>query len=288
MEIIESIVTNNPCYKAKKRMQVKGLVLHSVGCPQPSAEVFVKRFNRADAKVCVHAFVDANTGRVYQTLPWDFKAWHCGGNANSTHIGVEMCEPSCIKYSGGASFTCSDEQKAKDTVMRTLHAAAELFAGLCIQFGLNPLADGVIFSHKEGHDRGVASGHADPDHLFRQLHMNYTMDDFRKAVDAEMKKKAGDGVNAASSENRSAEPERKEEPSVESAVGKTEKINPGDAVVLLSDAVYYTGKAMPDWVRKDIWIVKSVQGDRAVLGKNTDGSHEINSPVHVKYLKRQE
>lgn len=278
MELVENILTNNPCYKAGKRIPVKGLVLHSVGCPQPSAEVFVKRLNSADAKVCVHAFVDANTGKIYQTLPWDYKAWHCGGNANSTHIGVEICEPACIKYTVGATITCSDEQKAKETVMRTLHAAAELFADLCIRFGLEPLSDGVIFSHKEGHDRGVASGHGDPDHLFKQLHMDYTMDDFRKAVDAEMKKKNGGKENASAAV-------KKEEPAAQPAVQHNGELHPGDTVTLSPDAVYYTGKEMPDWVRKDKWIVKSVSGDRAVLGKNVSGSNEINSPVNVKYLK---
>lgn len=186
MEIIESFVTKNPCYMAGKKINVKGLMLHSVGCPQPSAEVFTRQHNSSAAKVCVHAFVDANTGKVYQTLPWDYKAWHCGGAANSTHVGVEMCEPPCIKYTGGASFTCNDEQRAKEMVMRTLGTSAELFAFLCKEYGLNPLEDGVIISHKEGHDRGVASGHGDPDHLFRQLHMDYTMDDFRRAVAAAM------------------------------------------------------------------------------------------------------
>lgn len=188
MEVIESFVESNPCYSAGKKIDVKGLVLHSVGCPQPSAEVFIKQFNSPSAKVCVHAFIDANTGSVYQTLPWNYKAWHCGGSANSTHIGVEMCEPPCIKYSGGATITCSDEQKAKEMVMRTLDSAAELFADLCVRYGLDPLADGVIISHKEGHDRGVASGHGDPDHLFTQLNMNYTMNDFRNKV-AELKAK---------------------------------------------------------------------------------------------------
>ena len=32
---------------------------------------------------------------------------------------------------------------------------------LCQTFHLNPLADGVIISHKEGHSRGVASNHGD-------------------------------------------------------------------------------------------------------------------------------
>lgn len=284
MELIESLVTQNPCYTAGKKISVKGLVLHSVGCPQPSAEVFVKQHNSAAAKVCVHAFIDANTGKVYQTLPWDYKAWHCGGSGNSTHIGVEMCEPSCIRYTGGASFTCSEEQKARETVIRTLNAAAELFAFLCRKYGLDPLGDGVIISHKEGHDRGVASGHGDPDHLFRQLHMNYTMDDFRRAVAAEMKGEKNEAGNIAASPKQSVRPGPEEKPGP--ADGQSESIQPGDMVTLTPDAVYYTGKPIPDWVLSDRWIVKSVSGDRAVIDQNAGGTRAVCSPVNIKYLKK--
>lgn len=62
------------------------------------------------------------------------------------------------------------------------------------------------------------------------------------------------------------------------------QIKTADVVALSPDAVYYTGKEMPGWVKNDRWIVKSVEGDRAVLGKNKSGSHEINSPVNIKYL----
>lgn len=282
MELTESIVTKNPCYTAGKKITVKGLVLHSVGCPQPSAEVFIKQHNSVAAKVCVHAFIDGNTGKIYQTLPWDYKAWHCGGSGNSTHIGVEMCEPSCIKYTGGAVFTCSDEQKAKETVLRTLNAATELFAFLCKKYGLDPLGDGVIISHKEGHDRGVASGHGDPDHLFSQLHMNYTMDDFRKAVAAAVNATAGGDLT----ENTAAltDTQNKAAVQIKAAEPQAGSIRTGDVVNLTPNAVYYTGKEIPDWVKRDKWIVKSVDGDRAVLGKNESGSHEINSPVNVKDL----
>ena len=183
MQIVESILTNNPCFKAGKKIQVKGLMLHSVGCPQPSAEVFMRSWNRSDAaRACVHAFIDGNTGNVYQTLPWEHRAWHGGGSSNDTHIGVEMCEPSCMKYTGGAAFVCSDRDAAMAVVKRTYDAAVELFAFLCKQFGLDPLADGVIVSHKEGHDRGIATGHGDPDHLWDGLQSGYTMDGFRKDV----------------------------------------------------------------------------------------------------------
>ena len=165
-------------------------MLHSVGCPQPSAQVFVNSWNSADKSVCVHAFIDANTGDVYQTLPWEYRGWHCGsgpnGSGNNTHIGVEMCEPACIRYTGGARFTCSNVEEARAAVRRTYESAVQLFAELCERFRLDPLTDGVILSHEEGHKRGIASNHGDPVHLWNQLNMGYTMDGFRKAVKAAM------------------------------------------------------------------------------------------------------
>lgn len=39
-----------------------------------------------------------------------------------------MCEPSCIKYTGGSSFTCSDKATARAVAKRTYESAVELFA----------------------------------------------------------------------------------------------------------------------------------------------------------------
>lgn len=201
MKIVESILTKNPCYTAGRKITVKGLMLHSIGCPQPSASVFLKNWNKASYdNACVHGFIDANDGIIYQTLPWDHRGWHCAsgknGSGNNTHIGVEMCEPDCIKYTGGSSFTCSNVEKAKEMANRTYKAAVELFAYLCKEFNLDPLADGVIISHKEGHARGIASNHGDPEHLWRQLGMGYTMNTFRQAVKAAMKGDSSEGETA--------------------------------------------------------------------------------------------
>lgn len=99
-----------------------------------------------------------------------------------------MCEPACIKYISGSNFTCSDLEEARAVAKRTYQAAVELFAMLYEEYGLNPTADGVIISHKEGYTRGIASNHGDPEHLWKQLGLNYTMDTFRKDVKAEMEK----------------------------------------------------------------------------------------------------
>ena len=66
---------------------------------------------------------------------------------------------------------------------------------LCQEFSLNPLGDGVIVSHKEGCKRGIASNHGDPEHLWTQLKLPYTMDTFRAAVAAELSKNKKEDEN---------------------------------------------------------------------------------------------
>ena len=174
MEIIEAYVTRNKCFQVGEAVYPRGLMLHSIGTPQSSAAALVRYFDQyqpGGQSVCVHAFVQAD-GKVYQTLPWWMRGWHCGGAANGTHIGVEMTEPDVsMSYA-----------EAAEQITGTYHAAVELFAQLCGDYGLDPLADGVIIGHAEGHRRGVASNHADPELLWDTYGMGYTMDGFRRDV----------------------------------------------------------------------------------------------------------
>lgn len=177
----------DPRYREYQRHGPKGMMLHSIGCPQPSAMVLIKNWdNPSYTNACVHGFVDANTGTVYQTMPFNYRAPHAGGKATDTHIGIEMCEPDCIRYTSGSNFTCSDYPRAREMVRRTYLATVELFAQTCADYGWDPLEDGVIISHREGHERGIASNHGDPEHLWRGLGMGYTMDTFREDVKAKM------------------------------------------------------------------------------------------------------
>ncbi len=216
MEIKESILTKNPCYTAGRKISVKGLMLHSVGCAQPKASAFVNSWNSANHdNSCVHAFIDGETGVIYQTLPWNHRGWHCGsgknGSGNNTHIGVEMCEPACIKYVGGTNITCSDLDVAKNVAERTYKAAVELFAYLCKEYSLDPLGDGVIISHKEGCSRGIASNHGDPEHLWAQLGMGYSMETFRRAVKDAMAVPVVTGGQIAGVVNKNVEVKSTEE-----------------------------------------------------------------------------
>ena len=190
MRLIERLSVNNDCYQRNlavadsryAQFQARGpqgLMLHSVGTPQPDAGVFAERWNRSGIEVAVHAVVQPD-GTVYRCLPWNYRGWHAGGAANDTHVGVEMTEPGCIRYTGGASFTCTDLSAARAHCRGTWDTAAELFAMLCRTYALDPMT--AIISHAEGSKGGIAANHADPEHLWRGLGLDWTMDGFRRAV----------------------------------------------------------------------------------------------------------
>ena len=182
MNIVEAFATKNKCYQVATPLTPRGIMLHSIGTPQPNAAVMARSYNQyqpGGQSVCVHGFIQRD-GTYYQTLPYNLRAWHCGGSANSTHIGVEMTEPASIAYTGGASWRDLDPAATEAHVRGTYAAAVELFAQLCTQYALDPLEDGVIISHAEGAARGIASAHADPTHLWRAFGL--TMDGFRRDV----------------------------------------------------------------------------------------------------------
>ncbi len=195
LTIVRSFLTKCPCYRANLRSREpkyvafrqngpSGLMLHSVGCARSDPGGFLEQWNRRDFDdACVHAFIDANDGTVYQTLPWDFRGWHCGGAANNTHLGVEMCEPDCIRYTEGASFEVLDPAAAEQFARRVYSAAVKLFAALCRSRHLESTA---IISHREGHALGLASDHLDPEHLWRTLGLDLSMDRFRADVQSRM------------------------------------------------------------------------------------------------------
>lgn len=218
MQIEQRYACKSDCYNTNKKIAVKGLMLHSVGCNQPKASVFVNQWNKPGVDVCAHAVIDGlnKNNLVIQTLPWEHRGWHGGGTSNNTHIGVEMAEPDCIEYTKGAKFKIKDKKRAIEIVQRTYNTAVELFAYLSYKYALDPLKKGVICSHSEGYKLGIASGHADPEHLWNQLGLSITMDKFRSDVNKLLysiyykNEKKEDKVDNLSSEKKSDEAIAKE------------------------------------------------------------------------------
>ena len=181
MNLRKMIFTNNNCYKAGKKIDVKGIMVHSTGANNPNLKRYVgpddgflgqnvygNHWNTATpggVEVCVHAFIGKladGTIATYQTLPWDHRGWHAGGAANNTHIGFEICE---------------DNLKDGTYFASVYKEAVELCAYLCKAFELN---EKDIICHSEGAKAGIASGHADVMHWFPKH--GKSMDTFRADV----------------------------------------------------------------------------------------------------------
>ena len=159
----------------------RGIMVHSTGANNPNLRRYVQPddgvlgvnsnqndWNRPGLEVCVHAFLgltQAGEVAAYQILPWEYRAWHCGGDANNTHLSFEICE---------------DNLRDRAYWEKTYRLARELSAELCRKFGLDPLAPGVLVDHAEGAALGIASNHADVDHWWSRY--GVTMDDFRADV----------------------------------------------------------------------------------------------------------
>ena len=111
MNLHKLILTENACYKAGRKITVKGIMVHSTGANNPNLKRYVgpddgllgknqygnhwNTYHPGGREVCVHAFIGKladGTIATYQTLPWNHRGWHAGGSANNTHIGFEICE----------------------------------------------------------------------------------------------------------------------------------------------------------------------------------------------------
>lgn len=187
MKLVQKFVKNNMHYKNNKIITVRGLVLHSVGCPQPDPDIFIKNWNTSVNKYLTQIII--GTKKAYEVLPcMQHKGratycWHVG-NANGYTIGAEMTEPSTIKYTGGSTWIDLNPDKTKEHVIKTYENAVDIFAQLCEFHGLNPLDDGVILSHSECYGKGIGTNHGDVEHIWRKFGL--TMNQFRKDVSSKM------------------------------------------------------------------------------------------------------
>ena len=198
MRLETKYLTQNPYFRDGRWITgsaFRGFFLQSVGVGQPDPLVFIRQWNSASyGRAGINGFIGADA--VYLTAPCletpgrVKRMPHAGKPAgNNGYIGFEMCEPAQIHYTVGASFTVRDKAAAQAYCRKTYQNAVQLFAKLCSFHGKNPLADGVILSHNEAGKRGIASGHVDPEHLWRGLGLSYTMNGFRQDVAAAMRPK---------------------------------------------------------------------------------------------------
>lgn len=183
MQITEAICTGNSRYRANQRLTPRGVVLHSIGTPQPNAQVLRDYWQRNGSPYLVHYMVDDR--QVLHCMPDDRKCWHVGGPGNDKWLGIEMGEPSQIHYTSGARFTVSDLEAARNYTLRTYKNAVWLLAQLCRRYGWDPYT--CIETHYDVTRRGLSNtDHVDPQHLWDGLGLGIDLLKLRRDVAAEL------------------------------------------------------------------------------------------------------
>jgi len=239
MKLYKLILTENACYKAGKKIKVKGIMVHSTGANNPWLKRYVgpddgklgknqynnhwNTYHPGGREVCVHGFIGKladGTIATYQTLPWDHRGWHAGGSANNTHIGFEICE---------------DGLTDATYFKKVYQEAVELCAYLCKEFGLT---EKNIICHSEGYRQGVASNHGDVMHWFPKH--GKSMDTFRADVAVLLKTTATTG-----------------KPTTSTATTATTEIKEGDKVEFTATAEKYnpSSSTIPAWVKNDYYHI---------------------------------
>lgn len=256
MNLLTCILTANDCYKTGAKIKPKGVMVHSTGANNPMLRRYVQpvastpgkdkllwklgvnrnrnHWNRQNLDVCVHGFIgklDDGSVAAVQTLPWNYRGWHAGTgtsgkSANDTHISFEMCE---------------DGLTDPVYFQRAYQAAVELTAMLCKEYGLDPLADGVVICHQDGYRRGVASNHGDVYNWFPKF--GKTMDDFRADVVRTMK---GDDDSMSYEQWKGYMDRYRKERALQSASGWAEK----ELAVAVTEGIT-DGKRPQDFVTRE-------------------------------------
>lgn len=269
MEIIKAHAVKNLCYKSAQKMVPKGIVVHSTGANNP----FLKRYVDCPEKlgenkyknhwnnpkpdgreVCVHAFIGydkENNISVAEILPLDICCWGVGKGSK----GSFNFHPAYIQFE-----ICEDGLDNKEYFTKAFKVAAEYTAELCRTYNI-----GIsnIVSHKEAHKMGYGSNHGDPEHWMKKF--GQTMDDFRNMVSVLLKKQTQQDSPVKNSDNQ---------------------IKDGDLVSIAENATYFSGKQIPDWVKRQNWYVKGEPKDeRVIIDKNESKTNSINSPINRKFLK---
>ena len=155
MNLKQNYLTESGCYKAGKRITVKGLMIHSVGCPQPKADVFMKELEqgwRHRRRRHLRGGRMGVGGSLFAGVPWVAlrrrrKQYpHRGGNGGACHHQIY----GRLKLDGDRGWGKHEEPCACRLQMCGGVIRISLSA---VRFG--PMADGVIISHSEGCKRAL-------------------------------------------------------------------------------------------------------------------------------------
>lgn len=180
-------------FGTKRSFDLDSIEIHSIGCAQNTASAIAQNMSQNSPDGIVHSLIDADSSNknnvIIQILPDDNVAWADAGYGNNHSFTIEIAESDYMRYTGGANYIVTNQDKFEKDIKKGYAVAVEYVADLCKKFGFDPedkLQNGLcrVYSHREANLFGLASAHVDPTHIWDRF--GYTMDGFRKDVKAKM------------------------------------------------------------------------------------------------------
>lgn len=188
--------TANGAYRAGRKIAPQGSVNHSVGCAQPSVDVFFNLMNQSDCGWGVNALLGdfhKGDGRILVVLPMDARPWGCGsgskGSWNNTKVQWEICEPAGHTYAGG-TMIAYDVAKNQAYFDRMWKMVVAWNVYMIEKFGYS--IDGIS-DHSESYKAGYGSNHGDVMHWWPKH--GKSMDALRAEVRAIIENKEDDDMD---------------------------------------------------------------------------------------------
>jgi N-acetylmuramoyl-L-alanine amidase CwlA len=169
--IIQNFISKN---RSKEVLVPVGMVVHETATSGASDEAEQSYFNTNDLKASVHAFVDYNS--ITQCVPFNEVAWGSGQTSNHKFIQVELCH--------------FDGDKFIEVWNRGVWLFAYCFVNL---LKINTITKDNLMSHAEVSAKWKETNHTDPVQYFADN--GKTVDQFRSAVQAEIKNQLGSSDN---------------------------------------------------------------------------------------------
>lgn len=159
--------TRNGAFRSGRSINPTGAVNHSVGCAQPSVEVFFRLMDDEDAGWGVNALLGdfhKGEGRIILALDIEARPWGCGsgkkGSWNNTKVQWEVCEPAGHTYAGGTMIGYDVEKNAGyfERMWKML-VAWNVYCVVKLGYPVSGISD-----HAESYRAGYGSNHSDMGH----------------------------------------------------------------------------------------------------------------------------
>ena len=159
--------TRNGAFRSGRSINPTGAVNHSVGCAQPSVEVFFRLMNDEAAGWGVNAILGdfhKGEGRIILALDIEARPWGCGsgkkGSWNNTKVQWEVCEPAGHTYAGGTMIGYDVEKNAGyfERMWKML-VAWNVYCVVKLGYPVSGISD-----HAESYRAGYGSNHSDMGH----------------------------------------------------------------------------------------------------------------------------